>query len=278
MGTGWMLVMVHMCEAWGQLWHGTALQFLPRCPESTNSSSTIPWVAGGGEKYTSTRYAPTQNHLLSSPWEDPQELSQVPFWLSEFFSWLERCWSACMSYQSPAEWVEMFSEHEICHASLKSTMDISKSQNLLERVFLMVKLSYSVWWAWTDIAKTMSHLSIVGRYVLLSHLQSHGEPICNVLLHGHLMCCGFGSVHLLICFFFFPLPFFFFGRPSYSPQIRAKTIQAGLNQSYEGESAILYVFRGLEICLLPSSQVTCFPKPVELLQFSPLLPICQLSR
>lgn len=105
----------------------------------------------------------------------------------------------------------------------------------------MVNLSYSIWWAWTDIAKAMSHLGIVGRYILLSHLQSHGEPICNVLLHGHLTCCTFGSVHLLACFFFL-----FFSKPSYSLQIRANTIQVGLNQSYN-------VFRGLEICLLPSS-------------------------
>lgn len=122
---------------------------------------------------------------------------------SEFFSWLEGCWSACMSYQRPAEWVEMFSEHEVCHTSLKSTMDISKQQNLLNRVFWVVNLSYSIWWAWTDIAKAMSHLSIVGRYIPLSHLQSHGEPICNVLLHGHLMCCRFVSVPLLVCLFFF---------------------------------------------------------------------------
>jgi len=48
------------------------------------------------------------------------------FWLSVFFSWLERHWSACTSYQRPAEWVEIFSKHEICHTCLKSTMSISK--------------------------------------------------------------------------------------------------------------------------------------------------------
>lgn len=76
-----------------------------------------------------------------------------------------------------------------------------KAQNLLE-IFLKADLSYSEWWAWTDIANAMSHWSIVGRYILLSHLQAHGEPICNVVLHGHLMCCGFGSVPLLlrVCF------------------------------------------------------------------------------
>lgn len=75
-GTGWI---VHTCEAWGHLWHGTALQFLPQCPESTNAASPIPWLVGGREKYTSTCYAPTQNYVLRSPWEDPGELSQVTF-------------------------------------------------------------------------------------------------------------------------------------------------------------------------------------------------------
>ena len=81
MGTGWMLVAVHTCKARGHLWHGTALQFLPQYPESTNAASPIPWLVGEGEKYTSTCYAPTQNDPLSSPWEDPGELSQVTFGL-----------------------------------------------------------------------------------------------------------------------------------------------------------------------------------------------------
>ena len=79
-GVGWTLVMIpHMCEARGHLWHGTALQLLPQHPESTNAASPIPWLVERGEKYTSTCYAPTQNDLLGSPWEDPGELSQVTF-------------------------------------------------------------------------------------------------------------------------------------------------------------------------------------------------------
>lgn len=144
MGTGWMLVMVHMCKVQGHFWHGTALQFLPQGPESTNAASPIPGLVGGAEKYTSTCYAPTQNHLLSSPWEDPGELSSSHFWLREFFSWLKGHWCAWMYYQSPAEWVKMFSEQEICHTSLKSSMDMSKQHNLLEAFFDSKSLSLNM--------------------------------------------------------------------------------------------------------------------------------------
>lgn len=156
-------------------------------------------------------------------------------------TWLEGGWTACMSYQSPTEWVEVFSEHEMCHDSLESTRDILKQQNLLE-VFWKADLYYSGWWVWTDIAHAMSHWSIVGRcillYILLSHLQAHGEPICNVVLHGHLMCCGFGSVPLLLRVCFSSL-FFFFCKSSYRLQITsANTSWADLNQTCEGKSAI----------------------------------------
>lgn len=98
-------------------------------------------------------------------------------------------------------------EHEICMQWFsRKHQGYFKAPEFI-RGFLKADLSCSVWWVWTDIANAMSHWSIVGRYILLSHLQAHGEPICNVLLHGHLMCCGFESVPLLlrVCFssFFF---------------------------------------------------------------------------
>lgn len=103
------------------------------CPCPENVASLLPWLAGGDEKYTSTLSIPS--HLFCSPQKDCGEPSQVPFGSKCVLIWLEGGWTACMSYQSPSEWVETLSEDEICHDTLESTRDISKQQNLLEIFF-----------------------------------------------------------------------------------------------------------------------------------------------
>lgn len=175
-------------------------------PRINTCSISHPWTSGRGWKIYLSLLCSYPKSPTYFPLGRSRGAFSSHFWLRKFFSWLEGQWCAWTYYQSPAEWVKMFSEQEIYPTSLKSTMDMSKQHNLLE-AFLMANLSHSIWWAWSDIAKAMSHLSTVGRYILLSHLQFHGEPIWNVLLHSPLMCYKFGSVHLLVCLFLF---FFFF--------------------------------------------------------------------